>query len=161
MNAVIIDVVEKLHEFFRSKGRTLSVAESCTGGLVSHYITALPGASMFFKAGLVAYSEEIKEGILGIAPEILNKYGVVSAETASAMVERVRVISGTDYAISTTGNLGPDVLEGKEKGLVYIAAGREGKILLRELRLNGNRAENKEQTVLEALRLVMELAYLN
>ena len=161
MNAVIIDVVEKLHEFFRSKERTLSVAESCTGGLVSHYITALPGASVFFKAGLVVYSAEIKEIILGIASDTLKKYGVVSAETARAMAERVRVISRTDYSISTTGNLGPDVLEGKEKGLIYIAAGREGKTLLRKLRLNGNRAENKEQTVLEALRLVMELAHLN
>jgi len=161
MNALIIDVVKKLHEFFRKKGLTLSVAESCTGGLMSHYITSLPGASVFFKAGLVAYSEEIKESILGITPETLNKYGIVSSETARAMAERVRVISRTDYAVSTTGNLGPDVLEEKEKGLVYIAAAREGKTLLRELRLKGDRAENKEQTVLEALRLVMELAYLD
>jgi len=158
---MIIDVVEKLHEFFRSKGLTLSVAESCTGGLMSHYITALPGASAFFKAGLVAYSAEIKESILGIAPETLNTYGVVSAETAREMAERVCVISRTDYAVSTTGNLGPDVLEGKEKGLVYIAAARAGKTVFRELRLNGSRTENKEQTVLEALRLVMELAHLD
>jgi len=161
MNELITDVVEELHKFFRNKGLTLSVAESCTGGLICHYITNIPGASNFFISGIVAYSAEVKKNVLGIASETLNKYGIVSAETARAMAERVRVISKTDYAISTTGNLGPDVLEGKEKGLVYVAAVRDGKALMRELRLTGNRAENKEQTVLDALQLVMELAYLD
>jgi PncC family amidohydrolase len=158
MKPEISETVKKVHELFRSRGITLSIAESCTGGLICHYTTTLPGASDFFMSGVVAYSAKIKKDILGISPETLNKYGVVSAETALEMTERVRLLSKTDYALSTTGNLGPDVLEGKEKGLVYIAAGREGKTVTRELKLKGERAENKEEAALEALKLLLELA---
>jgi PncC family amidohydrolase len=156
MGPEIEETVKKVHELFRKKGLTLSVAESCTGGLISHYVTNLPGASGFFISGIVAYSAEIKKDILGVSPGTLNKYGIVSAETAREMAERTRLLSGTDYAVSTTGNLGPDVLEGKEKGLVYIAAGREGKTVSKELRLKSNREGNKEEAALAALRLLIE-----
>jgi PncC family amidohydrolase len=156
MRPEILETVKKVHELFRSKGLTLSIAESCTGGLICHYITNLSGASDFFISGIVAYSAEIKKNILGVSPEILNKYGVVSAETAREMAERVRLLSKTDCAISTTGNLGPDVLEGKEKGLVYIAAGREGETVLQELRLKADREGNKEEAALAALKLLID-----
>jgi PncC family amidohydrolase len=156
MKQEILEAVTKVHELFKSKGLTLSVAESCTGGLVTHYITSRPGASNFFIAGIVAYSAEIKKNILGVSRETLTKYGVVSGETAREMADRVRLLSKTDYAISTTGNLGPDVLEGKEKGLVYIAAGREGKIVSRELTLEGDRKANKEEAALSVLKLLID-----
>lgn len=156
MRPEIEETVKKVHELFRNRGLTLSVAESCTGGLVSHYVTNLPGASGFFISGIVAYSAEIKKDILGVSPETLNRYGVVSAETAREMAEKTRLLTGTDCAVSTTGNLGPGVLEGKEKGIVYIAAGREGKTVSKELRLKGNREGNKEEAALAALKLLID-----
>lgn len=151
-------VVEKIHRFFKDRGLTLSAAESCTGGLVSHSITSLAGASEFFTAGIVAYSVEIKKRILGLKHETIDMYGVVSEETAREMAEKVCLLAKTDYSVSITGNLGPGVLEGKDVGLIYIAASTKGKTVARELRLKGDREKNKDQASLEALRLLMELA---
>jgi PncC family amidohydrolase len=150
------EVILRVHELFKKKGLTLSVAESCTGGLISHYITALPGASNFFEAGVVAYSIEFKKRILGVSSETISRHGVVSEETAREMAEKIRVIAKTDFSFSTTGNLGPDVLEGKEKGLVYIAVAKAGQTFTKELRLKGNREENKEDASIEALRFLIE-----
>jgi nicotinamide-nucleotide amidase len=154
----IIEVVRRVYELFVTRGLTLSLAESCTGGLISHYLTALPGASAFFRAGVVSYSEDMKKKILGVSSDIIVSYGVVSEQTAKEMAEKVRLLTGTDISISTTGNLGPDVLEGKEKGLIYIAASKEGRIFVKELRLRGNREENKEEAALKALSFLIEIA---
>ncbi|MDH5203513.1 MAG: CinA family protein [Nitrospirota bacterium] len=155
MDGEILEVAQRVHELFRKKGLTLSVAESCTGGLISHYITALPGASNFFEAGVVSYSAEAKKKILGISSETISKYGMVSKETAEEMGEKIRSLTKTDYSLSTTGNLGPDVLEGKERGLIYIAVTKEGKTYSKELRLTGNRGENKEKAAESALELLI------
>jgi PncC family amidohydrolase len=137
---------------------TLAVAESCTGGLISHYITSQPGASVFFKAGVVSYSDDSKKGLLGVSPDTIRNYGAVSEETAREMAEKVRSLTKSNFSLSTTGNLGPDVLEGKEKGLVYIAASKEGRTVSGMLRLKGSREENKEEVSLAALNLLIELA---
>lgn len=157
MTPEISEAVLKVHELFRDKGLTLSAAESCTGGLISNYITNLPGASAFFKAGIVAYSIEMKKNILGVSDETIRKFGVVSEETALEMAVKIRLLARTDYSVSTTGNLGPDVLEGKEKGLIYIAASKEGKTVPHELRRIGSREANKEEAAYEALKLLIEL----
>lgn len=157
MDRLVTEVVNGVHELFKEKGLTLSIAESCTGGLISHYITTLAGASNFFVAGVVSYSENAKKKILGISSETISKHGIVSEETAREMAERIRSLTKTDYSISTTGNLGPDVLEGKEKGLVYIAVSREGKTVAKELRLKGDREENKRNASLSALKLLIEV----
>jgi len=158
MNKKILEVIQRVHERFRREtGLTLSVAESCTGGLISHYLTSLPGASSFFEAAVVAYSAEAKKEILGTPSEIISKYGVVSKETAREMAEKMRALTKTDFSLSTTGNLGPDVLERKEKGLVYIAVSKEGETLSREIRLKGNRNENKEEASLLALKFLIEI----
>jgi PncC family amidohydrolase len=157
MGEEILDVIKKVHEIFKKRGFTLSAAESCTGGLISHYITILPGASKFFEAGVVSYSAEAKKRILAISPEIISKHGVVSEETAKEMAEKVRSLTGTDYSLSTTGNLGPDVLEGKGRGLIYIAVSNKGQTFSRELRLSGSREENKEEASFLALRLLLEV----
>jgi PncC family amidohydrolase len=149
-------VIERVHEIFKEKGLTLSVAESCTGGLVTHLITFLPGASKFFEAGVVSYSAEAKREILGVSSDIISLYGVVSDQAAREMAEKVRALTGTDFALSTTGNLGPDVLEGKEKGLIYTAVSKKGKTFSREMRLTGDREENKEEAALSALKFLIE-----
>ncbi|MDH5768712.1 MAG: CinA family protein, partial [Nitrospirota bacterium] len=113
------------------------------------------GASNFFEAGVVSYSAEAKKKILGISSETISKYGMVSKETAEEMGEKIRSLTKTDYSLSTTGNLGPDVLEGKERGLIYIAVTKEGKTYSKELRLTGNRGENKEKAAESALELLI------
>ena len=157
MKKKILEAIERVHELFKQKGLTLSVAESCTGGLISHCITTLPGASNFFEAGVVSYSAEAKRKILGVSSDIISSYGVVSDQTARDMAEKVRALTGTDFALSTTGNLGPDLLEGKEKGLIYVAASREGETFSKKLQLKGNREKNKEEAALEALRFLIEI----
>lgn len=153
----IFIVIQRVHRLFKEKGLTLSVAESCTGGLISHYITTLPGASIFFKAGIISYSIGVKKKILGVSFDVISEYGVVSEETAREMADKIRLLTETDFALSTTGNLGPDVLEGKEKGLVYMAVSKEDLTVSRELRLKGNRQENKERASLLALRFLIEM----
>ena len=157
MKSEVIEVVKNVHELMSVHDLTLSVAESCTSGLISHYITSRSGASAFFAGGIVSYSEKIKKNVLGISDETIHNHGVVSMETAIEMAERVRLILKTDLSVSTTGNLGPDVLEGKEIGLIYIAASKEGKTVSRELRLQGDRSENKELAALAGLKLLIEL----
>ncbi len=152
-----LEVIKKVHRLFKDKGLTLSVAESCTGGLISSYLTELPGASTFFMAGIVPYSEDIKKDILGISPNTILRYGAVSKETAREMAEKVRLLAKTDYSLSTTGNLGPDVLEGKEQGLVYMAVSTQGKTMSHELRLKGNRNANKEEASVSALGFLVKL----
>lgn len=152
-----LKVIKKVHKIFKKKGLTLSVAESCTGGLISHYITTLSGASAFFVAGIVSYSGDAKKSILGVSSKTIQHYGVVSEETACEMAERVRLLTKTDCSLSTTGNLGHDVLECKEQGLIYIAASKEGKTISRRLNLTGDREANKEEASLSALRFLVEL----
>ena len=82
---------------------------------------------------------------------------MVSRETAVEMAEKVRLLANTDCSVSSTGNLGPDVLEGKERGLIYLAASRKGKTITKQLVLEGSRAENKEASSLAALELLVEL----
>lgn len=158
MDRRTLEVIQKVHELFKKKGLTLSVAESCTGGLISHYVTALPGASNFFEAGVVSYSAETKRTILGVSSETISKYGVVSDQTAREMAGKMKKLAKTDFSLSTTGNLGPDTLEGKEKGLVYISISRAGGTFSKELRLKGNREENKEEASLSALEFLIEIA---
>lgn len=156
MNKEALKITQRVHELFKKRGLTLSIAESCTGGLISHYIISLPGASNFFEAGVVSYSADAKKKLLGISQKVISKYGVVSEETAKEMAKKIRSLTRTDFSLSTTGNLGPDVLEGKERGLIYIAVCKKGKTFSSELRLTGNRTENKEKASLSALKLLIE-----
>jgi PncC family amidohydrolase len=150
-------IIKKIHEYFKRHGYTLSVAESCTGGYVSHLITTLPGASRFFKAGVVSYSHDAKISLLGVTPDCIARHGVVSEQTAREMAENIRRLTKTDFAISTTGNLGPEVLEGKERGLIFMAVSSREETVARELRLTGNREKNKEEAALNALRFLIEV----
>ena len=142
---------------FKKNGLTFSVAESCTGGLISHYMTALPGASTFFEAGVIPYSAEAKQKILGITSETIAQFGIVSEETAKEMSEKMRALTKTDISLSITGNLGPEVLEAKEKGLIYIAASTKEGAFSKQIRLTGTREENKESASLHALKFLIEI----
>lgn len=103
------------------RGLTLATAESCTGGLIARRITALPGASRVYRGGVVSYWTEVKAAVLGVPQEILDAHGAVSEETARAMAEGARHITGADIAVSVTGVAGPDPDErGNPVGLVFI-----------------------------------------
>mgnify|MGYP001627044515 CR=1 FL=1 len=156
MNKLTTDIIYEIHSCLRKNLLTISTAESCTGGLLSHYLTYFPGASAYFIAGVVVYSTESKKKLLGISDEVISNYGVISKEIAKEMAEKIRVITKTDYSLATTGNLGPDVLEGKEKGLIYIAVSNKTATVTRELRLTSNREENKEIAARSALKLLLE-----
>ena len=157
MDEILAPAVQ-VHDFFRREHLTLAVAESCTGGLISHWITALPGASTFFKSGVIAYSAESKVSILGIDGETLSTYGAVSVEIAREMAEKVRRLAATDFSLSTTGNLGPGAMEMKDKGLIYIAVCCTGETFSKELRLKGDRTRNKEHAAREALEFLVKKA---
>lgn len=106
----------------------LATAESCTGGLIAHRITETPGSSAYFKGSIVAYSNEIKEQLLGVKHETLEQYGAVSEETAIEMARGCLTKMGVDYAIATTGIAGPTGgTEEKPRGLVYIAVAKKNK----------------------------------
>ncbi len=112
------EVVGKL---LAERGKTVSVAESCTGGLIAMRLTEVPGSSKYFLEGAVTYSNEAKKKTLGVSAEILETHGAVSAETAEAMAKGMRAHAGTDLAISVTGIAGPDGgSEEKPVGTVFI-----------------------------------------
>ncbi len=158
MNEEVLSVIRSVHKLFNDKGLTLALAESCTGGLLSHFMTMLPGSSAFFQAGLVTYSKAAKLNILGLAPDTIEKYGVISETVAREMAEKVRVLLNTDYAVATTGNLGPEALEGKKRGLVYVAVSAYGRTVVKELLLSGDRAANKETASYFAIQFLLESA---
>lgn len=158
MNKEVIATAQKIHAFFTERGYTLSVAESCTGGLISHLITTVPGASNFFEAGVVSYSVQAKKVILRVSSDCIARYGVVSAETAREMATKTRMLMKTDFALSTTGNLGPAVLEGKEKGLIFIAVSTQHLTSVKELHTKGTRAKNKMEASHQALVFLLECA---
>jgi nicotinamide-nucleotide amidase len=121
-------------------GYTLSVAESCTGGLIAERLTDVPGSSRYFIEGVVAYSNDAKTRTLGVEPILLMEHGAVSGPVAEAMAEGSRKRSGTDFGLAVTGIAGPDGgTEEKPVGLVYIALADDVQTQHRKLMLPGDR----------------------
>lgn len=100
-------IEESLHAYLIERKKTLSIAESCTGGALSYRLTKLPGASLYFLGSIVAYSNAMKRDLLGISKRLLDKKGAVSSEVAVAMCEGIQKITGSDCAMSVTGIAGP------------------------------------------------------
>ncbi|MBM4387561.1 MAG: CinA family protein [Deltaproteobacteria bacterium] len=148
-----MDVVKKFSDAIRKSGFTLSVAESCTGGLISHLVTSAPGSSDYFLCGFVAYSNESKTGILGVPPETIEKYGAVSGETVARMLEGATAKTGSDAAIAVSGIAGPSGgTEDKPVGTVFIGVSAAGKTRIDRHLFRGGRDEIKTQAAEAALR---------
>jgi nicotinamide-nucleotide amidase len=114
---------------YEERGLTLATAESCTGGLISALMTETPGSSKVFERGFVTYSNRSKEELLGVAPDLIDRYGAVSSEVAVAMAEGALEHSAAIVALSVTGVAGPDGgTAAKPIGLVYFGYGRTGQI---------------------------------
>lgn len=138
-----------------SKRKTLGVAESCTGGLVGHKITNIAGSSIYFKGSIVAYSNQAKIKILGVAEKVLSKYGAVSNQVALQMAVGARRITRADFGLATTGIAGPGgATKTKPVGLVYIALTSDKGNVSREFKFTGTRLEIKEKVSSTALDLL-------
>jgi CDP-diacylglycerol--glycerol-3-phosphate 3-phosphatidyltransferase len=151
----------ELAEALLAGGLTVSVGESCTGGLVGKLITDEPGSSAYFLGGVIAYSDEVKRDELGVPAALLKRVGAVSGEVAKAMAEGARSRFGTDLAAGVTGIAGPDS-DGSSKpvGLTYIAVASNRGTSAHEYRFTGDRWSNRREAAGETLRLLAEEARL-
>lgn len=137
--------------------KTVSVAESCTGGLLSNRLTHIPGSSIFFRLGLITYSNESKIQLLKIPSRILSTYGAVSEEVAILMAKAVRKLQKTDFGIGITGIAGPQGgTRKKPVGLTYIAISTDLETLCVKCCFEGNRIQIKTQATTQALNLLLE-----
>ncbi len=135
--------------------KTLAIAESCTGGLISSRITDVPGSSKYFKRGGIAYSDEVKVSTLKVPPQLLKRYGAVSQQVATQMAKNIREIVGTDYGLGVTGIAGPSGgTRSKPVGLVYIAVSGLKKTICRKFNFTGERKIIKFKTSQAALDLL-------
>ena len=143
----------------KENGLKVAAAESCTGGLVTAYITAVPGASQVFEEGIVSYSCRIKNKALGVSLKTLEAHGAISRETALEMAAGVRLEAGADIGVSVTGAAGPDPSEGHSPGLVYIAADTASGGRAKELNITyQSREQVRETATAEVLRLLIKTA---
>jgi PncC family amidohydrolase len=148
-------IEEEIGDMLRKRGLSLATAESCTGGLVSHRITNVPGSSDYYKGGVISYANEVKEKILQVDKGILEKKGAVSVECARAMAEGIRELLDSDIGIATTGIAGPTGgTPDKPVGLVYIALAIKCYLYHERHIFYGDREGNKHKTADAALEML-------
>ena len=136
----------------KKNGRTMSAAESCTGGTISQLITSIPGSSEYYLGSVTSYAISVKEKILGVPDEIIQTYGVVSAECAAKMAEGVRKATGSDYSVATTGYAGPGggTVE-NPSGTVWVAVSSEKGTETARFMYKNDRKRNIERFAASAL----------
>jgi nicotinamide-nucleotide amidase len=144
-------------ELLTASGRTVAVAESLTGGLVSGALTSVAGASVVLRGGVVAYATDLKEGLLGVPADLLARQGPVDPDVAAAMAAGVRRVLGATYGIATTGVAGPGPADGKPAGTVFIAVCGPTRGAGQGLHLRGDRQRVREETVRQALSLLVNV----
>jgi len=150
------EIVGKL----KSLGRTLAVAESCTGGLLGARITSVSGSSECFLGGVISYSNRLKEKLLGVPAGMLAEHGAVSEPVAMAMAEGVRRATGADFALSITGIAGPDGgTASKPVGLVYIGLAGSGDTMVKRLVFEGDRSTVRQSAAEEALTMLLRILH--
>lgn len=139
------------------QGKTLAVAESCTGGMIGAALTGVPGSSAVFRGGIISYTNEVKHNQLGVPVELLCTYGAVSAPVSEAMAHGVRQVIQADVAVSVTGLAGPTGDEyGNPVGTVFIGYSDRETCLSREFHFSGDREAVRRQSVHAALMLILE-----
>ena len=144
------ELQEQLVHLLEQKNMTIATAESCTGGMLAAKITSVPGVSSVYAGGFVTYATEEKHKMLGVPRKILRE-----KKTAKLMAAGAARETGTDVAVSITGNAGPEASEGKPVGLVYIGVCIDGKAVGRKYLLEGTRNEIREHACTEAMKLVI------
>ena len=158
MDDTLVQLASELQRACLDRGLTLSTAESCTGGLVAHLITEVPGSSRYFRGGVVSYSNEAKLELLDVPPDVLEAHGAVSAQVARAMADGAARRFGSDLAIAVTGIAGPDGgTPAKPVGLTYVAVRSRAGTEVRRYQWAGDRSGNKRESAEAALRVVLEM----
>ncbi len=152
---------EKVVKVLNEKGLVLASAESCTGGLIAKRITDVSGSSAVFNCGIVSYSNDIKEKVLGVKHETLETYGAVSEQTVREMVRGVLKVSGADIAVSVSGIAGPTSDNTKKPvGLIYLAVSDGSRITVKQLNnvfTENIRENNRLSASDEAFKLILDL----
>ena len=157
MNLLQKPVEEAVGELLAQRHLTIGVAESCTGGLIGHRLTDVPGSSAYFIAGIVAYAYEAKEALLGVPHDVLVREGAVSEAVVLAMAQGVRRVVGTDIGLANTGIAGPGgATPTKPVGLTYIALVATGYERCQRFVWTGDRLSNKAQSAEAALGMVLD-----
>ncbi len=147
-----VELATAVGQRLRERGRTVAVAESCTGGGLGQALTRMPGSSAYFLGGIIAYANDVKVRLLGVPESLLTEHGAVSAAVAVAMAEGSRRAIGADVGLATTGVAGPGGgTADKPVGLVWLARSGPGESAARELRLTGDRSEVRRKTIEAAL----------
>jgi nicotinamide-nucleotide amidase len=142
-------------ELLTAMGKTVAVAESLTGGLVTAALTSVPGASVVVRGGVIAYATELKAALLGVPADLLARQGAVDPDVAAAMAGGVRQRLGATYGAATTGVAGPGPAEGKPQGTVFVAVDGPGGPAGAGLQLDGDRQQVREGSVLSVLSLLV------
>ena len=154
----LVELAARLQERCLAQGLTVATAESCTGGLVAHLLTEVPGSSGYVLGGIVAYSNGVKRAELGVPEAVLDAHGAVSAQVAVAMADGARRRLGADLGVGVTGVAGPDGgTEAKPVGLVYVAVAGPGEatpVDVRRFLWTGDRSENKRLSAEAALEML-------
>jgi nicotinamide-nucleotide amidase len=139
------------------QNKTLSTAESCTGGKIAEVLTSVPGSSQYFKGSVVSYATETKINVLGIPESLIKEHSVVSAAVVSAMALSIKIMMKTDYAIATTGNAGPSKGDSKaEIGTVFIALATPNGIIVEEFNFGQPREKVIDRTVIKSLEILQK-----
>lgn len=150
-------IEERISKLLCKLNLKIAFAESCTGGLVSHRITNVPGSSKYFLGSIVSYSNEAKNKLLGVKNETLKDFGAVSYQSASEMAVGVRNQLGADIGVAITGIAGPDGgTEKKPVGLVFIALSTKEGVVHKKFNFVGGREENKNNSANAALEMLEE-----
>ena len=151
----INSIESEIGKILKKNGKTLSTAESFTGGLISSRISSIPGASTYFKGSIVAYDTKIKKEILNVAEKEILDYSVVSSQVANSMALNAKKILKSDFAIATTGNAGPEKGDSdKDIGLIYISIATLNEVKSFEFNFGTNREKNINKSVNKALELL-------
>lgn len=148
-------IVSQIHSSLIKKQKTVAVAESCTGGLLSKLLTELSGSSKYFILGIVAYQNKVKIKILRVPASLIVKKGGVCAEVAKTMAQAVRKIAKTDFGIGVTGIAGPTGGSSRKPvGTVYIAVDSKNRKVCKKFHFTGKRANIRKKAALKALKLL-------
>jgi len=148
-------IISQIHSFLIKNRKTITVAESCTGGLLSKLLTDISSSSQYFILGVVTYSDKAKENILKIPHFLMVKKGAVSKEVAKDMAKTVRKLAKTDFGVGITGIAGPTgATAQKPLGTVFIAISSKNKTICRKFHFTGKRGTIRQKVALKSLELL-------
>ena len=154
-----LTAAEAVHRCLVERGATCATAESLTGGLIGAHLTAVPGASLSYRGGVVSYATDTKAEVLGVPRDLLAEHGAVHPEVAEHMALGVRRVMGADFGVAVTGVAGPDPQDGRPVGTVYVAvATPQEQTRIHRFRFTGDRAGIRYRTVEGALSLLDSVA---